>query len=514
MKSLLPILRLSRKLFTTNSVPSFFKTKPTINIKVSDLEGEQKALDSYNKVINHISKFNSGYKLSFDFLGDVPQSSSDYSCYRMVLSLDDSVIKPEINIIGNRDINQVMRYYLLSHAPDSYVKKQLLEGKGAFFSPKSPLAFVQDFYKLTTPEAKNFIENCSAIDRKIIYCRYIQTCEMGCPNSFEARRVEIAKQRDKKVEDISDEDVLNSFCSAALDSQSLQRQYFEGKNPAQLLHIAGNHLYVHGALNKDCIGFIPGKGKTNLDLPGWVQELNAWFYDSYHKTLQSVPDYSKMDSLLSEIEEADIGKPTFPMSNSMIVNKEFKHLDKEVIDYLTQAGINIVHSGHTPPGNCPIPYIIKHPGNVVTVCHDTSRSGYEVNMETRNNGYSKRDNSCVLVYTSSDKPNKLFVYGELDNGRLIDYSVSIDEPNSPLGLLRQGWLGTMVVEYTLIVRKLNGFKMMYHCIPKNKIEDFINNDYRFPEFSDAEIFDKLEDAIVNAENKAGLLANIKLSPPT
>ena len=46
----------------------------------------------------------------------------------------------------------------------------------------------------------------------------------------------------------------------------------------QLVHIFGEHIFVHGAINEKNIGKIPKNKNTIEDIHIWAKEINNWFH--------------------------------------------------------------------------------------------------------------------------------------------------------------------------------------------------------------------------------------------
>ena len=99
---------------------------------------------------------------------------------------------------------------------------------------------------------------------------------MGADGAFERRREELRIIRGmKKLEDISEEDVFNSYKDEVdpAKENNFMLQYLE---QAQLVYTFGDVVFVHGAITKDNLGTIPGKDERVADVSEWEKGLNDW----------------------------------------------------------------------------------------------------------------------------------------------------------------------------------------------------------------------------------------------
>ena len=125
---------------------------------------------------------------------------------------------------------------------------------------------------------------------------------MGSPKAFALRREELAHLAQKAVSDISEEEVLNSFYRSVQQDGEVT-SYLQN---AQIGVIIGDTLFVHGAVERQALGFVPspalryirnspedvrGKGsRCDLPLREWIEGLNTFAADQVD-TWQLSPDW-------------------------------------------------------------------------------------------------------------------------------------------------------------------------------------------------------------------------------
>lgn len=107
---------------------------------------------------------------------------------------------------------------------------------------------------------------------------------MGCDNTFEFRRQEMALLSGRKAADISCEEVAEHFLQDVVSPSGALRQYLE--HGCVVCRI-GNTLFVHGAIDRNSMRFVPSPS-TRFELPSvklppakiadtvdeWVEEMN------------------------------------------------------------------------------------------------------------------------------------------------------------------------------------------------------------------------------------------------
>lgn len=77
---------------------------------------------------------------------------------------------------------------------------------------------------------------------------------LGCPDTFENTRIEMALLLSRDVTSITDEEVLLHTVRSIEHPDGALRQYLEHADVAVVI---GNTLFVHGAVDADTMGYVP-----------------------------------------------------------------------------------------------------------------------------------------------------------------------------------------------------------------------------------------------------------------
>ena len=293
--------------------------------------------------------------------------------------------------------------------------------------------------------------------------KYILKHTLGCPNTFEFRRMELAILRGSKtsesIVEISDEQVVDSFLDEVRPGGSLF-QYMQCANVAV---IVGNTLFCHGAVDRNTIRFVP-KVTTKFENPTfkstpakmadtveeWIDGLNE-FYQQGFKDYQKRPFWNKErtsrggESLMAlqnrpamwgrsivsncygdggcittshaSDHRNDPERLKSEQSNPLVFEKVSSDpKDSDVASWLLNCagvdgggGIQRVVVGHKPTGDCPAVLSSVHTG-VEIVSADTSFS--DTSAED-NRGLAI---SVVEILGVSSRDNQLHLRGVLRDG--------------------------------------------------------------------------------------------------
>ena len=118
--------------------------------------------------------------------------------------------------------------------------------------------------------------------------RYMLADNMGSPRAFEFRRRELAALAAEAEADgavptggaaaaaagVSDEAVLESYLASVLAPDGEMRDYLRH---AKLAVRLGRALFVHGAVQPEAIGHVPGGAAGRIDdVDEWIARLNAF----------------------------------------------------------------------------------------------------------------------------------------------------------------------------------------------------------------------------------------------
>ena len=92
--------------------------------------------------------------------------------------------------------------------------------------------------------------------------RYMHQHTLGCPDTFEFRRQELALLEGREPSSVTDEQVVENFIADIASEDGALRQYLAHADVAVVL---GNTLFVHGAVDAQTMAFVPSH--TRFELP-------------------------------------------------------------------------------------------------------------------------------------------------------------------------------------------------------------------------------------------------------
>ena len=288
---------------------------------------------------------------------------------------------------------------------------------------------------------------------------------MGSATTFETRQSELALLRHlDDVALVTEEDVLKSFVESVKPS-SPDPFMLDYIKIAQVMLVVGDSLFVHGGLDAECVGKVPGRADTFLDVREWCEELNIW-------KNEMIGEYTKNPTWTGGDGEGikrtrggeallDYGLPTngttVIYNTSFVQNGNCKAPDVETEEYCLEGGIRRVFVGHTPHGECPS--VIKRTDLTVFMC-DTSYS--DMHSSKAGNPANNRGSAYASVLVAK---NYTKVQGPLKDGRINSYVLCVDDsrndlPVSLVGrqLLDDSWVKG-VVDGNCYVGKGEGYRL-------------------------------------------------------
>lgn len=124
----------------------------------------------------------------------------------------------------------------------------------------------------------------------------------------------------------------------------------------KIAYIFGEHIFVHGAINKYSIGYIPNNKNMVNDVDKWVSGLNKWFQKDLKEYIAN-PEYGGISKKRKGYKIIDY---VVPSDNKSVVysdnlkNGNGQYINTKVIKYLNKGGIHSIISGHRPHGDCPL----------------------------------------------------------------------------------------------------------------------------------------------------------------
>ena len=169
-------------------------------------------------------------------------------------------------LVGNRDLNKLR--FVAELSPDD-MTRPLSEIPSPHWDPTAPSFLEYLTHKQQqqneTPEDNVNINNITNMDLQTLNTRtnrlqYMLTHTLGCPNTFEFRREELAILRNNNNDEdatnqcsIDDETVVDSFLEEIQPGGSL----YDYLSLADVAIVIGTTLFCHGAVDRHTMGFVP-----------------------------------------------------------------------------------------------------------------------------------------------------------------------------------------------------------------------------------------------------------------
>ena len=398
----------------------------TICAYLTDVEGNLDYFHKYvgiSKVITWVDSKKNRLKFKQDnsmfiFGGDTQDRGiGDIRFVNILLKFKDEYPDRVEFIIGNRDANKIRFYSELSEKITKTNKYLSKYDKFPYWVDEKERISIREYL-----EKNNYEINI--VNR----LKYILEYTMGSSGSFEKRRVELAILLNKNAKLISDEDIVNSF----LNSVSPRPVNVKNSNDNYLLkylkygkiaYIFGEHIFIHGAINKNNIGYVPStqkepkKHKIIDDVKLWVSGLNNWFHKELNEYILD-PEYGGITKKRKGYKIIDYSVPS---NNRTVVysdnlkNGNGQYINTKVIKYLNKDGISSIISGHRPHGDCPL---VLRSKNLTAVSADISYSdrGHISKWGIDNRGSAVCE---VLLYINGD----IQVHGILSDKSKYNYII-------------------------------------------------------------------------------------------
>ena len=378
-------------------------------------------------------------------------------------------------IIGNRDANKLR---LASELQEECIKDAAVLTDSSF-------PYWDAAEKRVTPQMfldKNQVDNGGRENTAANRLRYILKHTMGADGAFEMRRVELSIIRNCGKEDVSDEDVVESYrneVDPAKEGDNFMLNYLQ---QGKLAYVFGEHLFVHGAVSETNVGTVPGSTKRIERVEEWVDALNAWCRGEV-AAFESDP-YSgkngrdrKGSGLMDYGVPGGNGDATVMYSNNLD-NGNGKHIAPAVREYLEASDIKSVITGHQPHGDCPL---VIRSGQVTAISADTSYShvGHKSGWGTDNRGVAVSE---VLLYADGG----ITVHGVLADGNKVRYQLGGVDGDKFVGrqLSDGNWVkakteGAAGAEYVLCLGE--GYKLTVSRRTEQEMEALTKVDFIEPE---------------------------------
>ncbi|CAE7838930.1 unnamed protein product [Symbiodinium sp. CCMP2592] len=346
-------------------------------------------------------------------------------------------------ILGNRDLNK-MRW--TSELTPSELKR-IKEVPRAFWQSRLPGNCPTHWEYLRRTVAQEEGLNEDEVTERMIQnrntkankLRYMLDCDMGSVGDFEFRREELAHLLNVRKEEVTDEDVVESY-ERSVAPGGVMRKFL---NLGQLALLIDGTLFVHGQIIGNqfppdqvigaddentawSLGVVPGEEQREECLETWIAKINSWaaseIRDWQHRPQWEVPPKVSTFESWSQRGASELiaygtpgtRYPTVIYCRYLTEQSMPLPLPDSMVEYLKQYGVKFVVVGHTPHGNAPT--VIMHDG-VTLIMGDTSFSDVKANRFFQ--GDNRGTAACSIEY----RGHAWCVHGETDKGQGFDYSV-------------------------------------------------------------------------------------------
>ena len=428
---------------------------------ITDLEGDldtfNRYLDSRRAVLRRDAKGELQLRspnMAFVFGGDLfDRGPGDLQLARELVALKKRHPDRVFLIMGNRDINKMR---LAAELQPEEVARGADTAFKAWWDPKAS-------------ELPDYLAKKGWPDTRATRLKWMLQCTLGSPNTFQHRSEELAHLQGKAISDVSDEDVVESFCRSVLRSDGEVVAYLQN---AQIGVIIGDTLFVHGAVEKQALGFVPsaalrykrnsreevlGPGcRQNLALREWIEGLNDFAMSQVEAWQQSPFWQGDVDSRTrgGEALMAYQSRPAMALHTVVVTCYVDGHamparkaidkdkfegyqkcsdpLNPEVLQYLLEGGVRRVVVGHKPSGAAPA--VLRTAG--------LDQLGYEVLSADTNYASSKtpclRGGSwCEVRISLMSGGSRSRLHGVLPDG-LGKYDFCLPVLGAPLSMEDKG----------------------------------------------------------------------------
>jgi hypothetical protein len=286
-------------------------------------------------------------------------------------------------LVGNRDIKN--NRFKIELDPTT-IRDRLLSTEAPRWLSEvqqtTPLAYLLQYMRshhFDVEDNMKVIQYARAIPIELcqlIYLNWMLEKTMGCPFTFNYRRDELKRQT--SCDFISDEKVLQSFIDETLPT-GLMGEYLKLGQMAVV--VPGTRvLAVHGGITYSNIGRIPGSPSTAIPFANarkWVEVLNNWYAEQIrlwscaggNKSLQ--PANTALDDAVLPLP----GKYKHVVTADMLSSdRHFTSVPAAVCEYLHNAQISVVLTGHQPCGDHPA--LIRGENGILSINADTGYADY------------------------------------------------------------------------------------------------------------------------------------------
>lgn len=247
--------------------------------------------------------------------------------------------------------------------------------------------------------------------------RWIFENTMGAREAFACRRAELSRGG----EPVSEDAVVDSFLEDLGPGGEL-RDYLSA---CQLVHRAGNTLFVHGGVHEDSLEVVPARGRVE-GVDAWSEALNGWYREQLaaFREGQMNPDGTPVWDALIAYQAPTPGRKY--NTASVVYGRMADGLNHPtlpspgLIETLARSGIHRLVVGHTPSGDCPS---VLRDGRFELILAD--------------NSYGRVEGACRAASRLFLRDEGVSVEGQvvLDDGRReqVRFELALGDTAEPLG---------------------------------------------------------------------------------
>jgi len=370
----------------------------------------------------------------------VDKGPGDIRVLCALLNLKDQYPDRVFLVLGNRDMNKLRLHSELT--PGHLGKNPVL------WDPHH------------TSYADYVIARDSNPSSPVTALRWMLECTMGCPDTFETRRMELETLRGLKT--VDDSSVFDNFAQLSDPAAGLEALYVRYMCLGHIAVVIGDVLFMHGALHADGLGFVPGQERRSADALSWCADMDSWLLGQMHAFLDN-PKYRE-DGTRAFDDLLDYGVPwsegqkfcglSSVYSDGFSERGSLRYCDDAVTRFTEASGIKRVCVGHAPQGDCPS--VIRNPSGLLVLMCDTMYSNPKfTNWDTRGDAaaFVLFDDKCTHVsgirldlseyefhlrVDGADSPPTLYVGQELKGDKVGIWVRGITEAGQCLCAKPQG----------------------------------------------------------------------------
>jgi hypothetical protein len=319
-------------------------------------------------------------------------------------------------IIGNRDANKLR---LATELHQDTIKNAHVLTDVSF-------PYWVDEKDRVTPQMyldKNDAQNGGSSNNAANRLRWMLDKTMGAEGAFERRRIELSEIRQCEKEEVTDDEVVDSYRNEVdpdrceHDDNFMLQYLKEGK----LAYVFGSNLFVHGAIDAETKGTVPGVDSPYVHVHQWVKALNEWKqgqlddFEADPKSGTNTKDRKGFGLMDYGVPGGNHGSTI--VYNHFLDNGNAQEIPHDVQEYLMAGHIKTVLAGHQPHGDCPC---VIRSGQVTVITSDTSYSHFG---HAESWGKDNRGPNCVnevVVYRDGTSE----VHGLLADGTKFAYKLA------------------------------------------------------------------------------------------